>query len=267
MNGLENVTANAEEVVTPQSENNEMVEPETTTETAETTEPQIVETETTEEVTQTQAFAKRLREEKTKAEAEAKDKVISEMYGEQYGIHTYEDYQKAMKEQEKQEREDAIRQEYENKGLPDDLLNELVLSKQERLEREAEKQSQQAKQFVDRNRLDFLDWYQSENGKAFDTKTDSIPDEVWKQSELYESTQGKQGKSLMDAYAHYEIKQLKSKLSAQEVNKINAESSTGSVTGNGSVADKPLTAEMVNAMSPKDLARRWDEVKKIFNMK
>lgn len=256
------VDAEPEVVVEPQIEE--------TTEQVETTDSENVEVAPTQEdikpVQSAEENAK-FAEIRRQAEAKAKDKVISEMYGEEYGIHTYDEYQKALKEQERVNREEAIRQEYADKGLPEDLLNELVLSKQERLEREAEKQSQQAKQFVDRNRLDFLDWYQSENGKAFDANSDTIPDEVWKQSELYEKSQGREGKSLMDAYAHYEIKQLKSKLSAQEVNKINAESSTGSVTGNGATKDIELTPELINSMSPKELAGRWQEVRKVFKMK
>lgn len=201
------------------------------------------------------------------AESKARDKVISEMYGNQYGIHTYDEYQVALKEQEKIEREEEIRREYEDKGIPEDLLEELVHSKRERLEREAEKQTQAGKQFVDNNRIAFLDWYQQENGTPFDTNNNTIPEDVWIQSDLYEKSQGREGKSLVDAYAHYEIKQLKNQMKATQTNTKNAESSTGSVTGNGNNANTELTAEMINQMTPKQIASRWNEVRKVFNMK
>lgn len=52
------------------------------------------------DITQTQAFAHRLKEATTEAEKRARDAVIAEIYGESHGIRSYDEYQKALREQQ-----------------------------------------------------------------------------------------------------------------------------------------------------------------------
>lgn len=177
-------------------------------------------------------YAEIRRKAEADAESRTRDKMISEMYGESHGIHTYSDYQRAVAQAEQEAREQQIRQEYEAKGVPEELLEELVLSKREREERKIEKQNemqqQQARMQQEKNFSEFLAEYPT-------VKADEIPNEVW--------VEVGNGKSLVDAYAKHEVTILKAKIAeyeskfkAQETNQTNANSSTGSLTGNG-IAD------------------------------
>lgn len=81
------------------------------------------------------------------------------------------------------------------------------------------------------------------------------------------------GTKLTDVYKDYEYNQMKAKISeyeskinTQNQNAENAEASTGSVTGNGAVTGG-LTEAMIEKMSPKELMKRWPEVKKLTGMK
>lgn len=87
-----NQAANTEEVAAPQTESTETVAAESVTE----------QTQQEADVTQTQAFAQRLKESTTQAEQRARDQVIAEMYGESHGIKTYADYQQAIRQAQQQ---------------------------------------------------------------------------------------------------------------------------------------------------------------------
>lgn len=106
---------------------------------------------------------------------------------------------------------------------------------------------------------EFFQYFKDENNRDFDTTKDVIPQEVWDMVN--------KGKSLIDAYAIHESKQLKAEIKALKTNNLNAESSTGSVTGNGNAKDTTLTEEMVENMSTQEIASRWEEVKKLYKMK
>ena len=180
---------------------------------------------------------------------------IAEKYG-HLGITTYDRFKEEVRKHKMQEQ-----------GLDPDTVNKYVEEHPDVKTAREWKQQQEAQKFIDSNRLNFLNWFESENGRAFDAKTDIIPEEVWQASELYEKTNGKEGKPLLDSYALYENKQLKAKQKAVETNKLNAESSTGSVTGNGNAKDTTLTPEMIEAMTDKERMSRWSEVKKVLGMK
>jgi hypothetical protein len=168
------------------------------------------------------------------AESKARDKTIADMGMSWNGekIATYEQYQKAKVESDRYEQEQKIRSEYEAKGVPDELLDELVESKRDREERNIEKQAKAEQDKQSKDYVDFLDYFKKENDRSYDAEKDTIPTEVWQQ--VFE------GKSLKDAYTYHlkdnlksRIAELESKLKANETNKANAEGSTGSVTGNG----------------------------------
>lgn len=80
--------------------------------------------------------------------------------------------------------------------------------------------------------------------------------------------------SFSDAMTRYELNQAKAKLNefakgakTQEANNNNAQSSTGSVGGQGNVPPATLTDEIINSMSDKERASRWGEIKKFYGMK
>lgn len=182
------------------------------------------------------------------AETKARDKTIADMGMEWNGqpITTYDQYVKAKAESEQNEREQAIREEYEAKGLPDELIEELVESKRDREERKAEKATRAEEAKKQAEYADFFEYFKQENERDFNSATDTITQDVW---DLVAK-----GKTLTDAYTYNVNKQLKakiaeyeSKLKAQETNQVNAGSSTGSVTGNGSAGPDHISFESFEA--------------------
>ncbi|MDF2800783.1 MAG: hypothetical protein K0S61_686 [Anaerocolumna sp.] len=112
-------TVNAEPVgnVEPQEEIAEQlkqVEP-TESVTEEVAEPQQEQQKTVQDAQTNAMFAKIRRE----AEQKAKDNMISEMYGQTHGIHTYAEYQRAVQEQKRQ-------QEAEQKGIDPQFYNQFM---------------------------------------------------------------------------------------------------------------------------------------------
>jgi len=194
--------------------------------------------------------------EKTKAETyqQARDAMIAENGYEWMGkpITTEAEYKQALKEKEVYER-------LQSQALPDEVISEILDSRREREERQTEKQSQAQQQAQQQQYQEFFEYFSAENGRSFDATKDTVPAEVWQAVE--------KGKTLTDAYIAHENKQLKSKLNIQATNQTNAETSTGSVTGQGVTASKALTADMIEHMTEKEISSRWSEVKKILGMK
>lgn len=196
-------------------------------------------------------FAEVRRRAAEEARTKAKDETIAEMFGESHGIYTYAEYQVALAKQEQEQHDQAIREEYEAKGLPDDVVNELVEWKRSREQSKAEEvtKQQQAQQQADMR--EFI--------KEFpDVKPEDIPVEVWQANE--------KGVPLSYAYAKHAYKQATKAEEISKANEENAKSSTGSVSGLGGQSTA-LTQEMVDNMSPQELSSRWGEVKKLFKMK
>jgi hypothetical protein len=179
------------------------------------------------------------------AESKAKDKVIADMGMTWNGqpVTTYDQYIKAKAESEQYEKEQKIREEYEAKGLPEELIEELVASKRDRQEREAEKQTKAQQDKQQAEYKEFFDYFKAENGRDFDTAKDIIPNEVWELTN--------KGKTLADAYAINHTKELKAKiaeyetkLKAQETNNKNAFTSPGNINSNGSNSTDYISSEI-----------------------
>lgn len=134
---------------------------------------------------------------------------------------TVPEYLKAVEEHERQQEIESLSQ---NNGLPQELAEELYLSRQERKQREVEKQHQQQQARQQQEYIDFLNEFPS-------VKPDEIPKEVW------ETKANNPSISLTDAYIRHEYNKMQQKFKAQEVNAENANASTGSVTGNGNTTN------------------------------
>lgn len=174
-------------------------------------------------------------------------------------ITTEAEYKQALKEQE-------LYQKYQEQGLPDEVINELLESKKFRQQFESERQTKSDQEKKNSEYTEFFEYFKQENGRDFNSVTDSIPQEVWDMTA--------KGKTLTDAYTYHTNKQLKTKvaeyeakLKANETNLSNASSSTGSVTGNGNNTSVTLTPEIINSMTDKERMARWSEIKKVLNMK
>ena len=195
--------------------------------------------------------------ERARAEAaqQAKDELIAEAGYEWKGkpITTEAEYREALREQEL---ENKIRSQYTN--VPDEIIEELTEGRKFREQNQTKEQQTAAKQAEQRMYQEFADAYP-------DLKGEDIPPGVWEEV--------KQGRNLLDAYARHENKILRDQLSgvqareqAEQANQANAANSTGSVKTHGTPKGS-LTEEMVENMSPQELAARWLEVKKLYKMK
>ena len=196
-------------------------------------------TEVQGQVTDTQAFAHRLKEETTKARNAERDAMISEMYGESHNIHTYADYQKAM---EAQQRETEI-QKLVQENVPESYAKEMMENRKFRSQYENERKTQSQKENQTKQYKEFLDAYPEFNDEA---KINEIPAEVWQSA--------KAGTSILDAYVRYENKSLKGELTkyqtqqqAVQANQVNAQSSTGSVKGTGLPDSGYISKEVFDA--------------------
>jgi hypothetical protein len=245
---VENANSEQTEVTTQVSEGQASTEVVTEGETQETK---------VEDVTKTQAFAHRLKEETARIRQVERDTVYADMGYEWNGkpITTEAGYKQALAEQAEQQRKAELTEKGIDPSIVDEYVsNNPVVRKAAELIKQQEQQTKQANEYGE-----FLEYFRTENGKEFNPSTDKIPDEVWAQTA--------KGKSLVDAYAYHDSRQLRAKLKAFETNQANASSSPGSVTGNGEVKDTTLTAEMIAEMTPQQLMARWSEVKKVTGMK
>ncbi|MFD0673930.1 hypothetical protein [Cohnella sp. GCM10027633] len=182
-----------------------------------------------------------------KAAQEARDAYIAEQNYEWQGktIKTEAEYKQALQEK-------ALMEQYQNRGLDDDIVKELVESKRFREEYQTKQQQQQAEE---KERADFQAFI-----KAFpDAKAEDIPPTVWADVQ--------NGSSLVDAYTRHENQSLKQKLAAieqqkqiEQQNEANAQSSTGSVTGNGSAVPTFFTKKQVDGMSQSEVNKHWDAI-------
>lgn len=183
-----------------------------------------------------------------KAAQEARDALIADENIQWNGrqIKSEAEYREMLKEQE-------IRKQYEGR-VDEDLLQEVVESKKFR-EEYNEKQKREAAET--REKEEFLSF-----SKAYpDVKGEDIPATVWAE---YQS-----GKSLVDAYAKHENQLLKQKLATLEQqkqieaqNQENAQSSTGSVTGNGTNVPTFFTKKQVDGMSTSEVNKHYDAIVK-----
>jgi hypothetical protein len=190
-------------------------------------------------------YEKAVERAKQEAAQESRDKQIAEL-AKAHGwvdysgnpITTEAQYQQALRDQDV---ETKIRQKYSD--IPDELVQEILESKRDREERAKEKQNFEQEQRRQTELKEFLDVYKKKTGKMFDTDTDTLPKEV------IDMANG--GKTLADAYLIWygdskdaRIAELEARLKAIETNTQNANSSPGSVTGNGNIAADFISSEV-----------------------
>lgn len=239
-----NATDEVEGIATPNTEvTTESTSEVQASETEVTTEPQQ------QDITQTQAFAYRLKEETERVRQSERDRVYSEMGYEWNGkpITTEREYRDAVKEKE-------IRDSLANRELPEEVINELVESRKFREESKAEKaerQKEEAKQ------ADYRSFAENFPGVM------EVPEEVW--------ADVNKGKSLVDAYRAHENKTLKAQIAEferkaqiQQVNSTNAASSTGSITGQGSVPSDFISKDTFEANKGNQswMSKNYDAIRK-----
>lgn len=244
---VNSVNAEAVEVVTPQE--TEITETPNVEAEASVT-PEVAEPEKPQQSPEENAkFAKIRREAEAKAQAQAKDAVIAEMFGESHGITTYAEYQKAVqaeREAVQAEREAVRRAEMESQGIDPDYVTKMVAEMPEvRQAREILTQKQQEER-DSQQAAEFFDYFEEANGRPFDAKKDVLPPDVWELKA--------QGVPLKLAYQQHEnrllrdrIRQLEEVKAAEETNRKNAESSPGGLSGDVKPDDGFITPETFEA--------------------
>jgi len=177
-----------------------------------------------------------------RAKQEARDSLIAS-YGYEWNgkpITTEAEYNQALRERE-------LYDNLQSKNLPEDVVRELVENRKFRDQFEQERKSAQTKEQREQDMLNFLQQFPG-------VKPEEIPVEVWHDFE--------KGSSLVDAYTRHENKALRERVAkleetiqAREKNNQNAQTSPGSVTGNGSVPTGYYSREQVEKMDPKEAAK------------
>jgi hypothetical protein len=205
------------------------------------------------------------------AAQKARDAVIAEMGYEWKGkpITTEAQYKQALKEKQL---EDSLRQQYSN--VPDEIVNKLVeldrfreeTLAEKKAREEADREAQEAKDFNARSEAMYQEFVTEFPEYDTPEKWQAIPKEVWGEADKWLKTGGREGRRLADALTRHNFRQSMAKDQVNQSNQANAAVSTGSVKSQGPPSGG-LTDEMVANMDPRELAKRWGEVKQLYKMK
>lgn len=171
------------------------------------------------DVTQTQAFARRLKEEKQRAI----DAEYSRLYGQEYGIHSKADYDSYLE-----------RQKLLEEGKDPELYQELkhVKSEMESLKRE--------KTLIEQDK-------QLSNDKVYGDLYKEWKSEIQEFAETYNVDYNSAFTVLCREKIPQILQKFKQKESVAEANSKNSSSSTGSIAGNGVVKDDFISLDTFNA--------------------
>jgi len=230
------LAANEEEVAEPQEvETEELGEQEVEQEVESQNKPQEeVQEATREEITQTQAFARRLKEEKQKAI----DAEYERLYSSDYGIRSKADYDAYITRQKLIE-EGKDPELYELKNELESFKHEKKLMQQE------EKLNSDP-----------------EYGELYKSWKPEIKDRI---EQVYNAHGIKLDYETAFTILYKEktpqiIKDLKKQLQVVEKNTKNAATSTGSLTGNGTVPSSFFTKDQVEAMSVDEVKQNYKAI-------
>jgi hypothetical protein len=232
--------------------------------------------------TETQRVAQRIKEATERASKESYERAKTEIrqqardeYIKEQGIvwkgkpiTTEAEYKQALKEQQ-------LEEQYKASGVPDEIINKVVELDKFREEALAEKkvrEEQEAKakagKEYETRKISMYDEFAEDFPDliADQEKLKTIPREVYEEAEKWLNSGGKEGRRLSDAYSRHLKKQEALVSKNLEASEKNAQAAAGSVRSKGK-AETPLTDEMVANMTPQELAKRWPEVRKLYNMK
>jgi hypothetical protein len=172
-------------------------------------------------------YEKAVERARQEAAQQARDSVIAEMGYTWNGqpITTEAQYKQAMAEQK-------LIEQYRDRDLPPEVIQELVENRRDREERQREKQTQaeQAKQQEAFN--EFFQYFEQVNDRRFDANKDILPQEV--------IDAVAKGQPLKFAYMEHHNKTLRDQLKIAKQNQSNSKKApVGSVTAGGGVKTDP----------------------------
>lgn len=182
-----------------------------------------------------------------RAKQEARDSYIAEQGYEWNGvpIKTESEYYQALREQE-------LIEQYQQKEVPDEVIQELIENKKFRENYEMQQRQSEEQIQKEQDYRTFLESFPN-------VKADEIPESVWEDVA--------RGKSLTDSFVKYENQILKEKLSKYEKidtiqsrNEENAKASVGAVNNQAGLNLPFLTRDQVSKMSTEEVNRNWKTI-------
>jgi hypothetical protein len=132
------------------------------------------------------------------------------------------------KQQERQREADEL-EDLINAGTPESIARELIASRQQRRQIQQELDDIKAEREADKRDKERTKEYQDFLEEFPDVKPESIPKEVFEEAEK---------SSLSNAYMKWKLKDLEKQISISKTNEKNKQSSIGSTTESGTVAEK-----------------------------
>jgi len=181
-----------------------------------------------------------------RAKQEARDAYIAEQGYEWNGrqITTETEYRQALREQE-------MIEQYQQKDIPEEVIQELIENKKFRETYETQQRQSQEQIQKEQDYRTFLESYPT-------VRAEEIPQSVWEDVA--------KGKTLTDSYIKYENQMLKEKLNRYEKietiesrNQENAKSSIGAVQSSGTIPIA-FTREQVAKMSTQEVNQNWKAI-------
>jgi hypothetical protein len=168
-------------------------------------------------------YEKAVERARQEAAQQAKDSLIAEMGYTWNGkpIQTESEYKQALAEQK-------LIEQYKDRDLPPEVIQELLESRRDREERQREKAAKEEESKIQTTWNEFFAYFEEVNERAFDPKKDSLPAEV-------EEAIGK-GQSPLSAYMKHHSKELRNQLKIAKQNQANLKKApVGSVTAGGGI--------------------------------
>jgi len=199
------------------------------------------------------------------AAQQARDSWIAEQRYEWKGklITTEAEYNEALRESEL---EQEISRKYAQ--LPEDVRAELLENRkfreqyqtQQKTIEEQQRKAQEEKDFADRRNTMYDEFFAEFPDYDTEEKWQTIPKEVWLESEKWLKTGGREGRRLADAMTRHNWKQGQAQAQANDVNQANANASTGSARGQAK-SGPFFTREQVAAMSREEIRQNYNAIK------
>lgn len=166
-------------------------------------------------------YEKAIERARQEAAQQARDAVIADMGYTWNGkpIQTESEYKQALAEQK-------LIEQYKDRDLPPEVIQELLESRRDREERQREKAQKEEEAKIQGSWNEFFAYFEEVNERAFDPKKDALPAEV-------EEAIGK-GQTPLSAYMKHHSKELRNQLKIAKQNQANMKKApVGSVTAGG----------------------------------
>lgn len=178
-------------------------------------------------------------------------------------ITTEAEYKQALREQEIEEK---LRLQYSS--LPDEIIEEILENRRFREEtlaerktrEEAERKAQEEKDLTTRRDTMYDEFLTEFPEYDTEEKWKTIPPEVYAEADKWLTSGGREGRRLADALAKYNLRQIQAQDQAAQANQANADSSTGSVKGQGKTQTF-FTREQVANMSREEIRANYAAIK------